>query len=784
LSGNKKDASTGGLSAVTYDGKTCTAPKYYSGNGGYIELNGSTDCFRTEDLGTSIDKSFTVEAWYRSRGTMLAGASILSQNYSGSNIGIVLGGANGTTDIRLGVFNGGWATSATGHTPTVGAWTHYVGTYDGTAFKLYVNGSLFDTTAWTGSLNATPNTTGYFIGRRWDGTTAYLNGAIGSVRVYNTPLSASQVLQNYNATKSRFDSSNNNLLTPNQKYGKSSLESFTVTSGSETRTVTFSVGDRNGVDWDTSTVINQIKLSVQESLTPGSYYDTMTVTDNLGQSTYLPFKFTVSKADTLTVLVETPTALSYTGNQAAFTQTLKVIGAVGIESGTALSATVKFKPAGTTCATGGYCRVGDIGPGGGIVFIDTSTASSDGRIYEVAPANWSGSDDLSTVAQYCSNTNLNLGATQYGIGWGETNTTLAKNQCLGGAVAKVNTFNQSNSTGYSDWFIPDTNEAIELIKIPTQAGLVRVGSNWTVGNYGYWTSTEVSASDQRSIGGSGSSWNVSSTVSKSESTRNMVRPVRAFKSCWAIDTCTAISTTETPTSAGLYSIVPSALTFASGSLSNYAAVTYQTTPLTINKVAPASIVIPWINTNYPDTFTINVSIRAGSGNLTFTTTNGTANGCALDYRKIYTTSQGTCSITIARAADRNYTADTTTATILFLAFVNSQPTNQVGSGSTIALNGMTSLETSTVLPPSITGLSTLTLSIGAGGTFTITGTGFTGSIEVKFWRNKVLTATSGNGTTIEIPVASIGTIGAASGRISVTTTAGQAVSIDSLTITP
>jgi hypothetical protein len=783
LSGNKKDASTGGVTATTYDGKTCTAPKYYSGNGGYIDLNGSTDCFRTEDLGTSIDRSFTVEAWYRSRGTMLAGASIFAQNHSGSNIAIVLGGANGTTDIRLGVYNGGWATTATGYTPTPGLWTHYVGTYDGTAFKLYVNGSLFDTTAWSGSLNSTPNTTGYFIGRRWDGSTAYLNGAIGSVRVYNTPLTATQILQNYNATKSRFDSSNNNLLTPSQKYGAKTLESFTATSGSETKTVIFTVGDRTGIDWDTTTVLNQINLAVQESITPSTYFDTMTVTDNLGQSTYLPFKFTINKADTLTVYVDTPTALSYTGDKASFTPTVKTIGAVGLESGTALSPTVKFKPAGTTCATGGYCRVGDVGPAGGIIFIDTSTAFSDGRIYEAAPYNWTGSDDLASVATYCSNPNSTIG-TAVGIGQGETNTTKSIAACLGGAVAKVNTYNQSNTTGYSNWFIPSTNESAPMMAVADKLGLIGVGSNWSTGTLGYWTSTESSSQIMFTMKRTGTSFTADNAW-KSDSTGVMVRPVRAFKSCWAIDTCTALATTETPTAAGVYNIVPSALANSADLLTKYTNVVYSTTNLTINKVAPAALVIPWINTNYPDTFTVNISIRSGTGNLTYTTTNGTASGCALDYKKLYTTSQGTCNVTIARAADRNFLADTVTATVFFLAWINSQPTNQVGSGSTIALNGMTSYSVDTTSPPSITSLSTTLLSLGSGGIFTINGTGFGASgLTVKFWRNKVVTPSGSTATTITFNVSDIGSAGASTGRITVITVNGQDFSADTLTITP
>ena len=448
---------------------------------------------------------------------------------------------------------------------------------------------------------------------------------------------------------------------------------------------------------------------------------------------------------------------------------------------------MKYKPNGSTCATGGYCRVGDIGPAGGLVFIDTSTARGDGRIWELAPANWSGSDDLSTAAPYCSSDNLNLGATLLAVGGGETNTNLAKVGCLGGAVAKVNSFNQSNSTGYSDWFIPNANESAELIKVAEQAGLVFTGANWSGGSWGYWTSTESSNTVMVSIGGPGngsSIWNVAALVNKSESSRNFVRPVRAFKSCWAIDTCTAIATTETPTVGGTYQIVPSGLTVAAGSLNNYTAINYLPTDLTINRVAPPAINIPWVNTNYPDTFTITFPITSTSGNFKLTTTNGTASGCALDYRKIYTTSQGTCSITIARAATRNYTADTVTATILFLAFVNTQPTGQVGSGTTIALNGATSLETSTVLPPSITSLSTTTISLSGGGTLTITGTGFTGSVTVKFWRNKSISKSSGDTVTITVTATELQSIGATTGRISVITSLGQAVSVDSLTITP
>jgi hypothetical protein len=592
-------------------------------------------------------------------------------------------------------------------------------------------------------------------------------------------------VQNYNATKTRFSAANLNQIKPSQKYGTITLESFTVTSGGDTETVSFAVGNRDGIAWDTTSTPGQVKLTVQETLTPGTYYDTITVTDNFAQSTNVPIKFTVTKADTLTIYVDTPTALNYTGNRALFTPSVKTIGAVGLESGTAVATTLRFKPAGTTCATGGYCRVGDIGPGGGIVFIDTSTASSDGRIYEVAPQNWSGSDDLSTVATYCSNNSSSIGASQVGIGWGETNTNLAKNSCLGGAVAKVNSFNQSNNTGYSDWFIPSKNEAIELVKIPAIAGLLNIGNNWNVGNWGYWASTEVSSSVMWSIGHSGAVFNASSNVAKSEATKNMVRPVRAFKSCWAIDTCTALLSTETPTAAGIYVISPTSGASAATLAERYSSVRYIDTRLTINRIAQRAQVIPFINVNFPDTYTVNVIEGNGNGAVTYSATNGTSTGCAFDYKKLYATTQGTCTVTVVKAGDRNYLPDTATAGMLLLSFVNNQPSPGVGSGPNIALSGQTSVTLDPNVAPTISSLSTYTAQAGVT-TLIITGAGFDSSnlagITVKFWRNVLGTGFTVNAQNSQITVTV--PVGATTGKVTVTTPNGQAVSEFVLTITP
>jgi hypothetical protein len=475
LSGGKKNGST----SNTVNSTVCNAPTYSTDFGGMLDFTaaGST-CYNTPYLGSQFTTGSTIEAWFKmGTATLSNGFQVISQQYNsaGEQISLVIGDLDRNNgNIYVGFYDGAWRFPPVGFVPVQNQWNHVVGTYNGETLTTYLNGAPLGILAYK-TPGGLVNTKPLLIGKRWD-STYYFTGSIGEVRAYTRGLSAAEVLQNYNATKYRYDATNQTILKPSQKYGTITLESFTVTSGGDTETVSFAIGNRTGIAWDTTTVTGQIRLTVQETLTPGTYYDTITVTDNFAQSTNLPIRFTVSKADTLTIYIDTPTALNYTGNRALFTASGKAIGAVGLESGTAISTTVRFKPAGTTCATGGYCRVGDIGPGGGIVFIDTSTASSDGRIYEVAPQNWSGSDDLSTVATYCSNNTSSFNAIQVGIGWGETNTNLAKVACLGGAVAKVNSFNSSNTTGYSDWFIPSKNEAIELAKIPASAGLLNIGT--------------------------------------------------------------------------------------------------------------------------------------------------------------------------------------------------------------------------------------------------------------------------------------------------------------------
>jgi hypothetical protein len=599
ISGGKLTAQTGaGVNTGASASTTCTAPTYSGENGGALTFTaGSDNCYYTSNFNTrSLSNAFSVEAWFKTSATLANNSSIITQASPSSSVPTYLFiGTLSSSSLVVGFYDHSaatWRYANCAYAPTVGAWTHIAGTYNGSTLTTYINGSsLCSASATNNSVGV--NNQGLLIGKGpTGGASTTFAGSIASVRIYKSALTAAQIQSNYLATRFRFDPSNNTAITPTKKYGNTLLETFTATSGSDTRTITISVGDRNGIDWDTTTVASQVKLTLQESLTVGSYIDTVTVTDALGQSTYMPFRMTTSKADSLTVTMGAPTVVTYNGSAITL-----------------------------------YPR-----------------------------------------------------ATVTGLKWTDTATSVSR----------------FSSALYSE-------------------------------------------------------------------------------------------STVVPTNADTYTVRGNTPTFTIGTLDNYLGVIYETSTATVNKANQRPLNIFMYGGVVGSPYLIWLQGGDGTGSVTETLTGvSSLSGCAINNRYLTASEQkqGFCEVRVVKAGDQNYFTETQTVQLYFMAYINNQPTGQVGSGSTIALNGVTSLETSTVQPPSITSLSTLTISLTGGGTLTITGTGFTGTVTVKFWRNKTIDKTSGNGTSISVSATELSSIGATTGRVSVTTAAGQAVSLDTLTITP
>jgi hypothetical protein len=427
-----------------------------------------------------------------------------------------------------------------------------------------------------------------------------------------------------------------------------------------------------------------------------------------------------------------------------------------------------------TCAQGGGCEVGDTGPGGGTIFYISPTAinaatgiSTGGKYLEVAPLNWSGLSIESTTAWAKATTPVT--GTLATLGSGAENTRLINNALTTNSVAaKVAADLVLN--GKSDWFLPSTLEVKEMYDALYAAGLA---GNLSVANY--WSSTQGSTTSQADTYWFGSGGLVSPT-NKLQS--YALRPIRAYSP----DT---ITVTTVPTNVDSYTVTVDTPTLTVGSLAYYEGVIYQRSGVDITKARQNPLTVSSYVANFGSPYTLTLLGGSGTGAVTESLTAGsTATGCALNGHVITTTTSGTCVVQMKKAYSRNYFAETATATLYFLVWAINQPTNQSGGGAAIGLNGPTAIIRDPNVAPTISSLSVYTGQAGVT-QLVITGAGFNSpdaaSTTVKFWRNRVASGftVSGDGTQITVTIP----VGATTGKVTVTTPNGIAVSEFPITIT-
>lgn len=183
------------------------SPTYNSANGGYFTFVDTS--FQHATIANFGDiPTWTIEAWARAT-VSLSGkvTAIFCNQFNGaSKLNFSIGNNQAPTSYNIctGFYNGQWRTT-TGFAPVLNTWYQIVGTYDGSVINQYVNGALSTTTTYTGN----PQTGGEIrIARRWDdvanSATNFFGGDIAVIRLYNRAMTASEVLQNYNANRVRF----------------------------------------------------------------------------------------------------------------------------------------------------------------------------------------------------------------------------------------------------------------------------------------------------------------------------------------------------------------------------------------------------------------------------------------------------------------------------------------------------------------------------------------------------------------------------------------------------
>jgi hypothetical protein len=165
-----------------------------------IVFDGTNDYITVPEIGQLT--RFSIESWFRPTSYPYNSAAIIASVYPGTNATVNFKiGYEGSTILYGGTYVGSQWYYTPPVSTTLNTWQQIIFTYDGSGLAIYSNGVSGGSNAFSG----TPNSggAGIRIARRWD-LEEYISGNIAATRVYNRALSAQEVLQNYNAQKSRF----------------------------------------------------------------------------------------------------------------------------------------------------------------------------------------------------------------------------------------------------------------------------------------------------------------------------------------------------------------------------------------------------------------------------------------------------------------------------------------------------------------------------------------------------------------------------------------------------
>jgi len=187
------------------NGTLTNGPTFSTDGGGSIVFDGVDDYVNFGSANQILsDTYFTMECWMKS-----------SDNGTGSGNQATFIGTRVGKNASLARFGGGsnagffWDTTTEGNINLNSnfvifdeEWHHIVGTFDNGLGSIYVDGDFKNSASSTAPIDL--NTNAFGIGVDPINLTRTFYGKIPIGRVYNRALSASEVLQNYNAQKGRF----------------------------------------------------------------------------------------------------------------------------------------------------------------------------------------------------------------------------------------------------------------------------------------------------------------------------------------------------------------------------------------------------------------------------------------------------------------------------------------------------------------------------------------------------------------------------------------------------
>jgi hypothetical protein len=194
------------LSGNNNNGTLTNGPTFNTGSGGNIVFDGVDDYVLTPYSGSSTS-SYTFASWYNPLSNVNTYALTRGRDGNGNGWSLTLGSDNTSGNrYRAGAVKTdggtvGYVTYSTG-SMVLNQWVYLTGVWvSGNSINLYVNGIFHSLVSTTGTTLRT-STDGWVLGSIT--TTAYSNEQVAVSQIYNRALSASEINQNFQATRARF----------------------------------------------------------------------------------------------------------------------------------------------------------------------------------------------------------------------------------------------------------------------------------------------------------------------------------------------------------------------------------------------------------------------------------------------------------------------------------------------------------------------------------------------------------------------------------------------------
>ena len=182
------------------NGTLTNGPTYNSSNGGSFVFDGVDDFVNLTNIGFSLmgsGISSTVCLWTKVTNISPGRNMVFFEQSTNSSNRYVIWFQD--SDNTLNFYPN--ALNHKSSTININTWYFICTTVNGTSSKMYLNGIQIGSSVNYSPSNTNTNT---YLGLSPVYTNEFLYGNISQVQAYNRELSVSEVLQNYNATKSRF----------------------------------------------------------------------------------------------------------------------------------------------------------------------------------------------------------------------------------------------------------------------------------------------------------------------------------------------------------------------------------------------------------------------------------------------------------------------------------------------------------------------------------------------------------------------------------------------------